>query len=206
MSHWIAPVTLQGREVALEPLRPDHADALRAVAADGELWRLWYTTVPRAEDTEAYIATALALAAQGSAMPLVVRRLDPDGRPGQVVGCTRYMNIDAKNRRCEIGSTFYAKSVQRSAVNTETKLLLLTHAFETLGAIAVEFRTHYMNQASRAAIARLGAKQDGILRNHQIMPDGSYRDTVVFSIVAAEWPAVRNNLRFKLAARSASQD
>lgn len=206
MSHWIAPVTLQGREVALEPLRPDHADALRAVAADGELWRLWYTTVPRAEDTEAYIATALALAAQGSATPLVVRRLDRDGRPAEVVGCTRYMNIDAKNRRCEIGSTFYAKSVQRSAVNTETKLLLLTHAFETLGAIAVEFRTHYMNQASRAAIARLGAKQDGILRNHQIMPDGSYRDTVVFSIVAAEWPAVRNNLRFKLAARSASQD
>ncbi len=206
MSHWIAPVTLQGREVALEPLRADHADALRAVAADGEMWRLWYTTVPRAEDTETYIATALDQAAQGGAMPFVVRRLERDGQAGPVVGCTRYMNIDARNRRCEIGSTFYAKSVQRSAVNTETKLLLLTHAFETLGAIAVEFRTHFMNQASRAAIVRLGAKQDGILRHHQIMPDGSYRDTVVFSIVAAEWPAVRNNLQFKLAARSDSQD
>jgi len=206
MSHWITPVQLQGREVALEPLQAGHADALRAVAADGELWRLWYTTVPRAQDTDAYVATALGLREQGSAMPFVVRRLNADGQPGPIVGCTRYMNIDAKHRRCEIGSTFYAKSVQRSAVNTETKLLLLGHAFETLGAIAVEFRTHYMNQASRAAIARLGAKQDGILRNHQIMPDGSYRDTVVFSIVAAEWPAVRNNLQFKLAARSAAAD
>jgi RimJ/RimL family protein N-acetyltransferase len=202
MSDWIKPVVLSGQQVRLEPLQASHAAALQAVAADGELWKLWYTTVPRPEATAAYIDTALSLQAQGSAVPFVVRQLDSRGEPGAIVGCTRYMNIDQKNRRFEIGSTWYARSVQRSGVNTETKLLLLGHGFETLQAIAVEFRTHFMNNASRQAIARLGAKQDGVLRNHMIMPDGSYRDTVVFSIVAAEWPAVRNNLQFKLAAHA----
>ncbi len=117
---------------------------------------------------------------------------------GEIVGCTRYFNVDASNRRLEIGHTWYAKRAQRTAVNTECKLLLLTHAFEKLRCIAVEFRTHWFNQASRAAIARLGAKQDAVLRNHQISPDGSYRDTVVFSIIEGEWPAVKQHLRYQL--------
>ncbi len=204
MSYCIQAMELSCRQVKLEPLGLQHLDALQAVAADGELWQLWYTTVPRPEATAAYLETALAQREQGSAMPFVVRRLAADGTPGEIVGCNRLMNIDQKNRRFEIGSTWYAKRVQRTGVNTETKLLLLGHGFETLKAIAVEFRTHFMNQASRQAIARLGAKQDGILRNHQLMPDGSYRDTVVFSIVEAEWPAVRNHLRFKLAAHARS--
>lgn len=204
MTPWIQAVVLTGQHIQLEPLSMDHLDALQAVAADGELWDLWYTTVPRPETAAAYIETALAAQAEGSALPFVVRERYADGQSGAIVGCTRLMNIDAKNRRFEIGSTWYAKRVQRSGVNTETKLLLLTHGFETLKAIAVEFRTHFMNSASRQAIARLGAKQDGILRNHQIMPDGSYRDTVVFSIIESDWPAVRNNLRFKLAAHARS--
>lgn len=131
------------------------------------------------------------------AMPFVVRDIR-HGQPGRVVGSTRFFNVDAANRRLEIGHTWYAKSVQRTAVNTECKLLLLTHAFETLGCIAVEFRTHWMNHQSREAIARLGAKQDGVLRNHQRMPDGSYRDTVVFSIIESEWLTVKRHLQYKL--------
>jgi RimJ/RimL family protein N-acetyltransferase len=140
-----------------------------------------------------YVATALDMRERFDAMPFAVR-----DATGDVVGCTRFFNVDVANRRLEIGHTWYAKRVQRTPLNTECKLLLLTHAFEKLGCIAVEFRTHWFNQASRAAIARLGAKQDGVLRNHQLGSDGARRDTVVFSIIDGEWPAVRKHLGFQL--------
>jgi RimJ/RimL family protein N-acetyltransferase len=191
---FIEPVTLKAEHATLEPLAVAHVDALNHAAADGELWRLWYTGVAAPNKMAAYIATALDMRTRLDAMPFVVR----ENRSGEIVGCTRYFNVDAANRRLEIGHTWYAKRIQRSAINTECKLLLLTHAFEKLKCIAVEFRTHWFNHASRAAIARLGAKQDAVLRNHQISPDGSYRDTVVFSIIESEWPAVRQHLRFQL--------
>ena len=193
MSDFIQPVTLSGRHATLEPLRPEHAEGLRAAAADGDLWKLWYTSVPAPERMEAEIARRLGLQQQGSMQPFAVRDAS-----GQLAGMTTYMNIDAANRRVEIGSTWYAQSVQRTPLNTECKLMLLRHAFEQLECIAVEFRTHWMNHQSRTAIARLGAKQDGVLRNHMRMPDGSLRDTVVFSIIASEWPTVRNHLQFQL--------
>jgi N-acetyltransferase len=191
---FIAPVTLQGRHVTVEPLGAAHLDAVRAAANDGELWRLWYTSVPAPKRTSAWLAAALEMREKQGAMPFVVR----DNTDGSLVGSTRYFNVDAVNRRLEIGHTWYAKRAQRTAINTECKLLLLTHAFETLRCIGVEFRTHWFNHASRTAIARLGAKQDGVLRNHQLMPDGSRRDTVVFSIVDGEWLAVKAHLRFLL--------
>ena len=196
----IAPLTLSGHHVMLEPLVPAQHDELVAAATDGELWKLWYTSVPPPERMAAEIERRLALQTEGSMLPFAIRRTDT----GALCGMTTYMHIDAANRRLEIGSTWYAKSAQRSALNTEAKLLLLTHAFDTLDCIAVEFRTHWMNQQSRAAIARLGAKQDGILRNHQRMADGSLRDTVVFSIIASEWPAVRRHLQFKLKRKETS--
>lgn len=192
-THWIQAVSLKGRHVSLEPLAREHVLGLQAAAADGELWKLWYTSVPSPDQTQAYVETALALRDQGLAMPWVVR----DGA-GEIVGSTRYGNVEAANRRVEIGWTWYAKRVQRSGLNTEAKLLLLTHAFEALDGNAVEFRTNWFNHASRNAIARLGAKQDGVLRSHMRMPDGSYRDTVVFSILATEWPQVKRHLQFKL--------
>lgn len=191
-----APVTLRGDLVTLEPLTLDHHDALVEAASDGDLWTLWYTTVPRPQGMRAEIERRLALQEAGSMIPFVTRRNADD----VVLGMSTYMNIDRANVRTEIGSTWNRASTQRTGTNTESKLLLLTHAFEALDCIAVEFRTHWMNQQSRAAIARLGAKQDGVLRNHQRMPDGSLRDTVVFSITDAEWPAVRNELRRRLAA------
>jgi RimJ/RimL family protein N-acetyltransferase len=190
----IEPVVLRGRHATLEPLARAHEAAVKAAAADGELWRLWYTSVPSPEGTSRWLDIALDMREQQGAMPFVVR----DNTTGDIVGSTRYFNVDAANRRLEIGSTWYARRAQRSAINTECKLLLLTHAFETLQCIAVEFRTHWFNHASRAAIARLGAKQDGVLRNHQLMPDGSRRDTVVFSIVDGEWAAVKRHLEFLL--------
>ncbi len=200
MDRWIQPVTLQGQYATLEPLELQHHDALQAAAADGELWRLWYTSVPAPETTRAYIENALAMRERLGAMPFVVRqKVD-----GVVIGSTRYANVDESNQRLEIGYTWYAKRVQRTAINTECKLLLLTHAFEQLKAIAVEFRTHWLNYASRTAIARLGAKQDGVLRNHQRSKDGSYRDTVVFSIIESEWLAIKRHLRFKLEERFGS--
>jgi RimJ/RimL family protein N-acetyltransferase len=192
---FVSPVTLEGPHVALEPLAREHEAGVRAATADGELWKLWYTSVPPPEKTAAWIDAALAMREQSGALPFVVR----DKAAGDIVGSTRYCNVDAPNRRLEIGHTWYAQRVQRTAVNTECKLLLLTHAFETLGCIAVEFRTHFFNFASREAIARLGAKQDGILRNHQIMPDGTLRDTVVFSLIAGEWPAAKRHLQHRLA-------
>jgi RimJ/RimL family protein N-acetyltransferase len=200
MSRWIQPVVLRGQYVTLEPLELQHLDALKAAAADGELWRLWYTSVPAPVTTRAYIETALDMRERLGAMPFVVRQ----PTDGAVVGSTRYFNVDERNQRLEIGFTWYARRVQRTAVNTECKLLLLTHAFEQLKAIAVEFRTHWFNFASRTAIARLGAKQDGVLRNHQRMPDGSYRDTVVFSIIESEWLAVKHHLRAMLEERGGS--
>ena len=190
---WLQPIILKGSHVRLEPLQGAHAQALREAAADGELSRLWYTSVPAADAVEGYIATALAECDAGVSLPFVVR----DAR-GDIVGSTRYCHVDAAHRRLEIGYTWYASRVQRTALNTEAKLLLLRHAFEALDAIAVEFRTNWFNQRSRSAIARLGAKQDGVLRNHMLLADGSYRDTVVFSIIASEWPAARRHLQFLL--------
>jgi RimJ/RimL family protein N-acetyltransferase len=191
---FIEPITLRGRYATLEPLARSHEAGIRAAAADGELWRLWYTSVPAPDKTSAWLASTLDMREKQGAMPFVVR----DNASGDVIGSTRYFNVDALNRRVEIGHTWYAKRAQRTAINTECKLLLLTHAFETLRCIAVEFRTHWFNHASRAAIARLGAKQDGVLRNHQLLPDGSRRDTVVFSIVDGEWLAVKRHLQHLL--------
>jgi RimJ/RimL family protein N-acetyltransferase len=194
MGPFVEPVTLRGTNVVLDPLHPSHVGDLIDAASDGELWKLWYTSVVPPERMPAEIERRLALHALGTMLPFAV--VDPSS--GSAVGMTTYMNIDAKNRHVEIGSTWYAKRVQRTPLNTEAKLLLLTHAFETLDCIAVEFRTHWMNRQSRTAIERLGAKQDGVLRNHQIAPDGSYRDTVVYSIIASEWPAVKSHLSFLL--------
>jgi RimJ/RimL family protein N-acetyltransferase len=190
----IHPVTLSGRHVRLEPLSPEHHDGLVAAAEDGALWRLWYTAVPAPEAMAGEIARRLGLQESGSMAPFTVFA-EPDGT---VAGMTTYMNIDAANRRVEIGSTWYARGVQRSGLNTEAKLLLLGHAFETLDCIAVEFRTHFLNHQSRRAIERLGAKLDGILRCHMRTKDGSLRDTCVYSITAADWPAVRAHLQWLL--------
>jgi len=191
---FVEPITLAGDHASLEPLGREHEEALQRAAADGELWRLWYTTIAPPEKMSEYISTALDMRERLGAMPFVVR----EKPSGEIVGCTRYFNVDAANRRLEIGHTWYSKRVQRGPINTECKLLLLTHAFEKLQCIAVEFRTHWFNHASRTAIARLGAKQDGVLRNHQLSADGSKRDTVVFSIIDGEWPAVKQHLRYQL--------
>ena len=190
---WPTPVTLQGTHAALVPLTPDHESALIAAAADGELWKLWYTSVPAPDAMAADIQRRLGLQAKGSMLPFAV--LDVSGA---VVGETTYMNIDAVNKRVEIGSTWYARHVQRGPLNTECKLMLLTHAFETLGCIAVEFRTHRLNTQSRRAIERLGAQLDGMLRAHSRGPDGNLRDTAVYSIIAAEWPTIKTHLRWQL--------
>jgi N-acetyltransferase len=193
---WLEPVTLAGPHARLEPLSQNHRDDLVAAVKDGELWKLWYTSIPSPEKMQAEIERRLALLAAGLMLPFTVR--DADGR---VAGMTTYMNVDAANRRVEIGSTWYAKRVQRSALNTQCKLLLLTHAFEKLDCIAVEFRTHFFNHQSRRGIERLGAKQDGILRSHQITPNGTLRDTVVYSIIAGEWPTVKAHLTYQLEER-----
>ena len=191
--HWAATAALQGKHVSLEPLSLEHVPGLQEAARDGELWNLWFTSVPHPESTLQYVEQALALREQGKAVPFVVRDAN-----GVVVGSTRYGNIESDHKRLEIGWTWYAARVQRTALNSEAKLLLLSNAFETLGAIAVEFRTNWFNHRSRHAIERLGAKQDGVLRNHMLMPDGTRRDTVVFSILDSEWPAVKKNLQYQL--------
>lgn len=190
---WPAPVTLTGDHVTLAPLSTKHAPALKDASADGALHRLWYTSVPAPDSMEHDITRRLALQDAGSMLPFCV--MTPDGTP---VGMTTFMNIDATNKRVEIGSTWYRVSVQRSPLNTEAKRLLLSHAFEDLGCIAVEFRTHFMNHQSRAAIERLGAKLDGVLRSHMDQGNGVLRDTAVYSIIASEWPAVRANLTWRL--------
>ena len=191
--NWPEPVTLRGEHVRVEPLSPTHEPGLIEAVKDGELWRLWYTSVPKPEKMAAEIARRLDLQAKGSMCPFTV--FDADGR---IAGMTTYMNVDAVNKRVEIGSTWYASRVQRSPLNTECKRLLLAHAFDTLKCIAVEFRTHRFNNQSRRAIERLGAQLDGILRAHQVSPDGTLRDTAVYSIVAAEWPTVRSHLSWQL--------
>ena len=190
---WLAPVTLQGAHAALLPLSLEHLPGLQDATRDGELWKLWYTAVPSPEGMAAEIERRLRLQAAGSMLPFTV--LDAEGR---VAGMSSYMNVDAAHRRVEIGSTWVARRVQRTPLNTECKLLLLRHAFEGLSCIAVEFRTHRLNTQSRRAIERLGAQLDGILRSHQLSPNGSLRDTAVYSIVAAEWPTVRAHLQFQL--------
>lgn len=187
---WPAPVTLPGNRVSVVPLTHDHATDLIAAAGDGDLYKLWFTTVPAPDAVGIEIDRRLAQQKAGTMLPFAVI----DRETEQAVGMTTYMNIDAANRRLEIGSTWYRQSVQRTGVNTECKLLLLSHAFETLGCNAVEFRTHVMNRRSRHAIERLGARLDGILRAHMVMPNGTLRDTCVYSIIAPEWPSVRANL------------
>ena len=167
---------------------------LAEAAADGALHKLWYTTIPNAALIPAEIDRRLGLRKAGSMMPFAII----DAKSGRAEGMTTYMNIDQANKRVEIGSTWYRKSVQGSGLNTECKLLMLTHAFETLGCIVVEFRTHFINHQSRRAIERLGAKLDGVLRNNMIMADGSLRDTAVYSIIASEWPMVRTHLNWQI--------
>jgi RimJ/RimL family protein N-acetyltransferase len=193
MAAWLSPVRLSGAHCSLEPLAPEHHDELIAAASDGELWKLWYTAIPSPDTMRSEIARRLDLQAKGTMLPFTSR--DSGGR---VVGMTTYMNVDAANQRVEIGSTWTAKRAQRGPFNTECKLLLLTHAFESLGCIAVEFRTHFFNQQSRRAIERLGARLDGVLRNHQRASNGTLRDTCVYSITQAEWPAVKTHLRWQL--------
>ncbi len=198
MTSWIVPTTLAGQHVQLVPLsHAHHADLAQAVQ-DGQLWQLWYTAIPKPEGMADEIQRRLDLQDKGSMCPFAV--IEP--ATGRAVGMTTYMNIDAANRRLEIGATWYRQSVQRSPLNSQAKRLLLGHAFEHLKCIAVEFRTHFFNQQSRRAIERLGAKLDGILRSHQINPHplaaGSLRDTCVYSILAAEWPSVKAHLDHQL--------
>jgi RimJ/RimL family protein N-acetyltransferase len=198
---FVPPVTLEGRHVRLEPMTRERADAiaaaLAAAAADGDMWESKVTSIPRPEATAAYVAQALAEQDGGVSMPFSTI----DRASGRTVGSTRFMNIEAPHRRLEIGTTWIGKSFQRTAINTEAKYLMLRHAFETLGCIAVDLRTHERNVQSRAAIERLGAKLDGLLRSHRIMPDGSLRNTATYSIVAAEWPGVKARLEARLAER-----
>ena len=196
---FLEPLTLTGRHVILEPLAEEHHDGLVEAATDGELWKLWYTSVPAPEHMAAEIRRRLDLQEQGSMLPFTTRLIDAEsGGPGRIIGMTTYMNIDAATPRVEIGSTWNAASAQGTGTNPDSKLLLLRHAFETIGCPAVEFRTHWLNHQSRQAIVRLGAKQDGVLRNHSRTSDGNLRDTVVFSILEHEWPAVRAGLEYRL--------
>lgn len=189
---WTETPTLAGKHVTLRPLRAEDRDAILAAASDGRLWDLFYTAVPGPETVDTWFERAFRDQAHGRALPFAVTA--PDGR---VIGSTRFMRMNPAHRRLEIGTTFYARSVQRSAVNTEAKLLLLAYAFETLGCVCVQFRTDWFNRASQRAIERLGAKRDGVLRSHTIMADGRVRDTVVYSILDNEWPGVRANLEFR---------
>ena len=191
---WLEPVTLESGRARLEPLAGRHCHDLIEAVEDGELWRLWYTSVPEPARMPAEIERRLALQAAGSMLPFAA----VDTGTGKAVGMTTYMNVEPAHRRLEIGSTWYAACAQRTPLNTECKLMLLTHAFESLHCIAVEFRTHRLNTQSRRAIERLGAQLDGILRSHQISPNGTLRDTAVYSITAAEWPTVRSHLTWQL--------
>ncbi len=189
------PVPLEGRGIRLEPLGYQHEDGLRAAAADGELWQLWFTAVPEPGQTRDYIATALAGQEAGHMLPWAVRELES----GKIIGSTRYHDIVAAVDRVEIGYTWYAKSWQRSHVNTTCKLLLLGHAFDALGCEVVGLRTDNFNFASQRAIEGLGAKKDGVIRHHQARRDGTARDSVMYSILASEWPDVKRHLELRLA-------
>lgn len=193
MTRFVAPVTLVGAHwVSLEPLVPDHVSEIASAASDGDPGQLWFTMAPSPQTAGKWVDRMLALQENGG-LTFLVRRLD-----GTPIGSSSYLNVDGANRRLEIGATWYAASARRTGVNSETKLLMLSHAFDTLNRVAVEFRTHFFNFASRTAIEGLGAKLDGVLRSHQILPDGSRRDTAVYSILDHEWPAVRSHLTFRL--------
>lgn len=194
MGNWPEPFTAEAEIVRLEPLAPAHAPDLQEMVAKSQLHRLWYTMIPEPDQMLAEIERRNDLRASGSMLPFAVI----DKARNKAVGMTTYMNIDAASPRLEIGSTWYCPSVQRTGLNTECKLLLLQHAFEELGCIAVEFRTHFLNHQSRRAIERLGARLDGILRAHCVMENGIIRDTAVYSILPSEWPAVRANLVWQL--------
>jgi RimJ/RimL family protein N-acetyltransferase len=193
------PITLERDGIRLEPLSSDHHDGLLAAAADGDLWNLWFTAVPAPDATRRYIEDALEGQQQGHMLPWAVREL----ASGQIVGSSRYHDIVADIDRVEIGYTWYAKSRQRTAVNTVCKLLLLTHAFEQLGCKVVGLRTDNFNFASQRAIETLGAKKDGVIRHHQARRDGTVRDSVMYSILAGEWPDVRRHLELRLARNGA---
>ena len=195
----ISPVTLRGKYVTLEPLSEDHHDGLVEAASDGELWNLWYTSVPRPEEMRDEIRRRLAKQEDGSMVPFTTRLNDASGGPGEIIGMTTYCDINAELPRLEIGYTWNAARAHGTGTNPDSKRLLLGHAFDTLNCVAVEFSTHWMNMQSREAIARLGAKQDGVLRATSRMADGSLRDTVVFSIIASERPQVRSGLDLRLA-------
>lgn len=194
MNDWLEEIELSGQNVKLVPLRASHKQGLLEAAGDGELWKLWYTSVPSSETIAIYIEKALAEQEQGKSLPFVVK----ENNTNKIIGSTRYMNVEVDNKRLEIGHTWYAKGSQRTGVNTECKYLLLEHAFEKLNCIAVEFRTHWFNHRSRNAILRLGAKQDGVLRNHRVDSNGNLRDTVVFSIIQSEWLVIKKSLEFEM--------
>jgi N-acetyltransferase len=194
VSLWAVIPDLVGVHIRLRAMRPSDADAIVAAASDGKLWELFFTGVPSAETIEAYLKAAFLEQTYGRAMPFVII----DKASDRIIGATRYMRMQSEARRLEIGATFYAQSVQRTSANTEAKLLLLTHAFETMDCLCVQFRTDHFNHASQRAIERLGAKRDGLIRNHNIM-NGRVRDTVLYSIIASEWAGVKRNLEFKLA-------
>lgn len=194
MKKWFNEVILETDNIKMIPIEISHKDALIAASNDGDLSKIWFTNVPSSIDIDKYIAKALEDFKQDKGLAFVVI----NKRNGQIIGTTRYANATPEHRRLEIGYTWYAQTYQKTHVNSECKMLLLTHAFEELNAIAVEFRTHWYNFQSRSAIARLGAKQDGVLRNHQVLPDGSFRDTVVFSITENEWKTCKISLTNKI--------
>lgn len=199
-SSWLDPTTLKGTYVTLAPMEASHRDGLLTAAADGKLWELWYTQVPGETTIDAYMEAAFEMMENGTGLPYVVIYNETN----TIIGSTRYCSAEPHNKRVEIGYTWYARSFQRTAVNAECKLLLLTQAFESLSCIAVEFKTHFHNHPSRNAILRLGAKQDGILRNHRIGPDGIIRDTVIFSILNTEWAGVKQSLEARLTSYTSS--
>ena len=192
---YVEPVTLSARGVRLVPLTLDHEAGLKAAAADGELWKLRITSVPEPQDTRGYIEAALTMREDGNRFPFAVT----DEATGDVLGSTSYHDIVPAIRRVEIGYTWYAKRCQRTHINTTCKLLMLTHAFETLNALVVGWRTDNFNFASQNAIERLGAKKDGVIRGHAIRRDGTIRDTVMYSLTVGEWPEVKAQLRWQLA-------
>ncbi|MBO0331190.1 GNAT family N-acetyltransferase [[Muricauda] lutisoli] len=200
MDSWLRPIQLEGELVKLVPLQKSQKVDLVFAASDGKLWELWYTSVPSPKTIDSYLDIALSQQASGHALPFAII----NKKTNTIVGSTRFLNVDAKNKRVEIGATWYAKKVQRTGINTECKYLLLKYAFESLDCIAVEFRTHFHNHPSRNAILRLGAKQDGILRNHRIDDSGNLRDTVVFSILNSEWKTVKTALEFKMGSNQVS--
>ncbi|MGB5264454.1 MAG: GNAT family protein [Lutimonas sp.] len=194
MKKWLNKIELEGNLVKLVPLTENHKEALLLAASDGDLWNLWYTSVPSLKTIDGYIQQALSQKEHGTCYPFVVYHKET----GKIIGSTRFCNADQANRRLEIGFTWYAKSHQKTGVNAACKALLLSYAFEELNCIAVQFLTNWYNIQSREAIARLGAKQDGVLRNHRINPDGTYRDSVVFSITELEWPNVKKSLELRM--------